>query len=309
VVEVKRASERALVLRVVVGKKVVNLVSMYAPQVGRRMEEKEEFYASMCVVLAGIDPGEELFIGRDLNGHTGRRADEFEEVHGGEGYGDRNTEGEMLLEFAVAMGLAVVNTWFRKKDNKKVTYESGGCKSAIDYVLMRQCDRKRVKDVRVIQNEPCIPQHKLVICEVNIMECVKRKKVVFVSRCKVWRLKNADKKKCFQEKVADKAVVRAVGNVEREWKDLKDCLLEAAEEVCGRTKGPSNKKQTSWWNDELDGVVAEKRRLFGIWKTSKNESDKDAYSQAKNLAKKVINKAQEAERKELVEMLDSAEGK
>ena len=82
-------------------------------------------------------------------------------------------EGEMLLEFAVAMGLVVVNTWFRKDDKKKVTYESGDCRTVVDYVLMRQCDRKRVKDVRVIQDEPCIPQHKLVICEVTIMECVK----------------------------------------------------------------------------------------------------------------------------------------
>jgi hypothetical protein len=111
---------------------------------------------------------------------------------GGEGYGDRNMEGEMLLEFAVAMGLVVVNTWFRKDDKKKVTYESGDCRTVIDYVLMRQCDRKRVKDVRgiqdepcILQDEPCIIQDKLVICEVTIMECVKRRKEVFVSRCRV----------------------------------------------------------------------------------------------------------------------------
>ena len=157
VIEVRRVSERVMVLRVVVGKTVVNLVSMYAPQAGRGIEEKEEFYASMCVVLAGIDPREELIVGGDMNGHTGRKADGFEEVHGGEGYGDRNMEGEMLLEFAVAMGLVVVNTWFRKDDKKKVTYESGDCRTVTDYVLMRQCDRKRVKDVRVIQDEPCIP--------------------------------------------------------------------------------------------------------------------------------------------------------
>ena len=41
VLEVKRISERIIVLRVRVGDSVLNLVSVYAPQVGRAMKEKE----------------------------------------------------------------------------------------------------------------------------------------------------------------------------------------------------------------------------------------------------------------------------
>ena len=40
----------------------------------------------------------------------------------GYGYGVRNTEGEMLLEFADAMNLVVANTWFTKDDYQLVTY-------------------------------------------------------------------------------------------------------------------------------------------------------------------------------------------
>ena len=43
VIEVKRISERIMVLRLTVGKSVFNIVSVYA-QVGRSTEEKEEFY-------------------------------------------------------------------------------------------------------------------------------------------------------------------------------------------------------------------------------------------------------------------------
>ena len=39
-IEVKRISERLLVLRAVVGKSVLNIVSVYAPQVDRSTEEK-----------------------------------------------------------------------------------------------------------------------------------------------------------------------------------------------------------------------------------------------------------------------------
>lgn len=44
VIEVKRVSERIIVLRVCIGTCVVNIVSVYAPQTGRPVEKKEEFY-------------------------------------------------------------------------------------------------------------------------------------------------------------------------------------------------------------------------------------------------------------------------
>ena len=44
VIEVKRISERIMVLRVTVGKSVLNIVSVYAPQVGRSTDEKEKFF-------------------------------------------------------------------------------------------------------------------------------------------------------------------------------------------------------------------------------------------------------------------------
>ena len=51
VLEVRRVSERLMVLRVMVGKSVLNLVSAYAPQVGRLMEEKEEFLVQLGTIF------------------------------------------------------------------------------------------------------------------------------------------------------------------------------------------------------------------------------------------------------------------
>ena len=42
VLEVKRVSEQIIALRVRIGKTVLNLISVYAPQVGRELEAKEE---------------------------------------------------------------------------------------------------------------------------------------------------------------------------------------------------------------------------------------------------------------------------
>ena len=149
VVEVKRISARLMMLRITVGDKIVNVVSAYAPQVGRSYSEKEEFWDSMMDLVTGVGDEESIFIGGDLNGHVGQDVDGFEGTHGGNGYEKRNLEREMILEFARAMEMVVCNTLFKKEERKKVTYESGGNKSEVDYFMVRKLDKKIVKMLRL----------------------------------------------------------------------------------------------------------------------------------------------------------------
>src|SRR3989441_10409706 len=99
-----------------------------------------------------------------MNGHVGAKTDCYEGVHG---YEERNTEGETLLEFADAMKLVILNTWFTKNEPKKVTYESGGNKTVVDYMLVRKCDLAKVTDINVITSEKCVQQHKLLVCKID----------------------------------------------------------------------------------------------------------------------------------------------
>ena len=71
VLEVRHVSERLMVVRVIVGRTVLNLISAYAPQAGRPMPEKEEFFTLLGKIVSEIDDGEKLLIGGDLNGHVG----------------------------------------------------------------------------------------------------------------------------------------------------------------------------------------------------------------------------------------------
>ena len=314
VLEVKRVSERLLLLRVIVGKSVLNLLSIYAPQVGRPMEEKEEFLAMMVKVVSDINVDENLLICGDFNGHVGTGIDGFEGVHGGCGFGKRNLEGEMILEFADSLNLAVANTWFKKEDNKLITYESGGCRTVVDYILVRKSERKFIRDVKIIRSEACIPQHKLLICVMELNEKVKKCNVKFVERCKVWKLKETETECIFKERVQAKAavVMNGLGDVEKVWNDLKQCLLEEAVALCGVTKGISRHKETWWWNEEVAALVKEKRRLFNLLKCQqhgKNLATKESYNQAKRMAKKAIFNAKNAVRKTFCEDLDREDRK
>ena len=106
------------------GKTVLNVISAYAPQTGRPNEK--EFWVLLARTVSELSECEKLVVRVDLNAHVGEDADGFGMVHGSNGFGERNMEGEMMLECAEANELAVLNTWFKKDCNKRVTYESGG---------------------------------------------------------------------------------------------------------------------------------------------------------------------------------------
>ena len=69
----------------------------------------------------------------------------------------------MLLEFADAMDLAIGNTWFTKDEGRLVTYESGGCRTVVDYILVRRNERSLLSNITVLQGESSLQQHKLLV--------------------------------------------------------------------------------------------------------------------------------------------------
>ena len=58
----------------------------------------------------------------DWNRHIDEKANGFEDVHGGFGYGTRNSEGERILELAIVNNLFVANTCFPKRESHLVTF-------------------------------------------------------------------------------------------------------------------------------------------------------------------------------------------
>jgi len=73
----------------------------------------------------------EFVVGGDLNDHVGTNVDGYDGVHGGYGFGERNADGERILEFCDAMELIVTNTCFKRQKNKLATSVSGGTVSAV----------------------------------------------------------------------------------------------------------------------------------------------------------------------------------
>ena len=67
------------------------------------------------------NPGKVVLGLGDFNGHVGGQIDGFEGVHGGYEIGKKNVKGRRLLEFCNKKELCMANTWFEKKEQRKIT--------------------------------------------------------------------------------------------------------------------------------------------------------------------------------------------
>ena len=114
VFEVVRVSDRIILIRMTVGKTAFVFVCVYAPQVNLSEFEKDRFYQMLQCTVAKIPASEQLFVCGDWNGHIRSQSTGFEEVHGGQAIGKRNTEGERVLEFAFANELVVGQNGIRQ---------------------------------------------------------------------------------------------------------------------------------------------------------------------------------------------------
>ncbi|MBJ5695526.1 hypothetical protein JGG83_23020, partial [Salmonella enterica subsp. enterica serovar Derby] len=308
VVEVKRVNEHLVTVKMVIGMKLVNMVLAHAPQSGRSDDEKDEFWDKLIAMVSGIPDREMVVIAGDLNGHVGVKSDGYEGIHGGFGFGLRNSEGERILEFCDALGLVVGNTVFRREEKRLVTYESGGTKSMLDYILLRKTDRRKVRNIKVIPGEECVTQHHLVVEDFVTRKLQKKGKQLHAPRLRVWKLQDKNVQSRFAEALRAKGeAVTERSDVEAKWEAMKSNWVKAAEEVCGWTKGAPRHKVTWWWNDNVAKAIEEKRRCFKLWHKSKVENDREAYREAKRLARKAV--AQENKRKELASELEKEEGK
>lgn len=83
--------------------------------------------------MQGLEEHERVIMGTDLNGHVGSGSDVIRRVRGVHGIGERSPEGESIVDFAMSFDMAIMNTFFKKKGDHLITYDSGGRCSQISF--------------------------------------------------------------------------------------------------------------------------------------------------------------------------------
>ena len=131
-------SGRLMTMKLEIKGFILYMVSAYAPQVNNSMEKKNDFWEDLDGLIESLSKQERIVLGLDLIGHEVEESIGDEKIMGRYGDGTRNRERSMVVDFAKRMDLAIVNTYFKKKDKHRVTYKSGGKSTQVDYVMCRR---------------------------------------------------------------------------------------------------------------------------------------------------------------------------
>ena len=85
IISADRTSSRQMCLRVLIGRKILSIISYYTPQSGLSESKKDTFFFNLPSSIS-IVPAEEMqIVCEDLNGHVGKTLSDFEGLHGGHG--------------------------------------------------------------------------------------------------------------------------------------------------------------------------------------------------------------------------------
>ncbi|KAK3570202.1 hypothetical protein QTP86_016526 [Hemibagrus guttatus] len=306
VLEVKRVSDRVMSLKLEIEGVMLNVVSGYAPQLGCELEEKERFWSELDEVMESIPTGERVVIGADFNGHVGEGNRGDEEVMGKFGVKERNLEGQMVVDFAKWMDMAVVNTYFQKREEHRVTYKSGGRRTQVDYILCRRGNLKEISDCKVVVGESVARQHRMVVCRMTLMVC-KKKRSKMEKKTKWWKLKKEECCEEFRQKLRQALGCQVV--LPDDWESTAGVIRETGRKVLGVSSGRRKEdKETWWWNEEVQDSIQRKRLAKKKWDMERTEENRKEYKELQRRVKREVSKAKQKAYDELYTRLDTREG-
>ena len=144
VLEVKRVSDRMMYMKLDIEGVMMTVISAYAPQVGCLREEKDKFWTDLDEVVESIPKEERLVIGAGFNGHVGEG-----------NRGDENVMEDMATRREMQKGRCWWisrqewkwlwrTRYFKKREEHRVTYKSGGRSTQVDYIICRRAYLKEI---------------------------------------------------------------------------------------------------------------------------------------------------------------------
>ena len=287
----------------------LHVISCYAPTRAASRAQKDDFYQDLEQALTAVPTDQPYILLGDLNARVGSRDgtdDPWDRVRGPHGYGETNDAGKDLLNFLSTNEATVCNTWFRKKDIHKQTWQHPKSRHwhCIDFAIMRQRDRRRCLDVAVKRGAECNTDHQLLCVKIRMsMPCrhgkapASRGKRFDVSKL-ARKERSTDeqhelsRREEFQQQAAEKAATNwpEDGTAEDKWQVLQSALLESAETVLGT----ETRHQPDWFRDSatvLEPVLKRQHNLYTRWLATKRLADQLRFRQARGAARQAIRDA------------------
>ena len=215
------------------------------------------------------------------------------------------------MDFATAYQMRLMNTYYTKRENHLVTYNSGGRRSQIDFIVLRKEYTKECKNYKVLPKGAITTQHRVLIAELEV-KATRKRRVEGRKLIRWWKLKNNEMREEFRRSVVERmanAHEVTTENGEKWWEETAGLIRSCGEEVCGRSSGKKKPRLESWWwNEETEKAVREKEDRLKMWKRTGEDDDRNEYKRAKGAAKKVVARVKAEAIEELCANLETSAG-
>ncbi len=93
-------------------------------------------------------------------------------------------------------------------------------------------------------------------------------------RIKMWKLKNEQSRKQFEERLQENIAGATEGLM-----GLNNAVMETAREVCGEPRGQRHHKRKTWWWCEVQQAIKEKRDTYKRWQRERTEGNTGRYKE------------------------------
>lgn len=123
----------------------------------------------------------------------------------------------------------VVNTYFKKKEERALTYMSGGRCSQIEYIMCRRSLLKETNDCKVIVEDSVVKQHRMVVSK-KTMSVKPKTKVKNGRKIKWWRLRDPEMAVTFSDEMRE-TIGDTILSYQRTEQQLPSCQ-ENLQEIC-----------------------------------------------------------------------------
>ena len=266
--DIKYVSDRLLQVTLNLhDKKPTHFISVYAPDITKPQEERENFYTDLQNTLDKIPIPDEVIILGDFNARIGNEViagikHRFNEE-------TLNENGETLIHFCAQNELRINNTFYPHKIQHKWTFENTrGQKSMIDYVLTnRNIHPTKILDVRVLTSANTGTNHNLVMAKIRYSSItLKQKQTKTTEKLNVESFANETTKYLFQQRLTQKIrdnKIHKDDDVETAWKKTQVNILGAAEEALGkRLVKYGGIQRKPWFCEEVKDLAEEKRKSY-----------------------------------------------
>ncbi|VEN57771.1 unnamed protein product [Callosobruchus maculatus] len=255
-------SDRAMLIKLKSHPVDINLIQVYAPTADKTDMDIRNFYNDIKELLRHTKPSEVIIIMGDFNAKIGKG--EVENVVGKYGLGERNTRGDILVQFCQEENLAIANTWFQLPSRRLYTWQSpqhnenNTVRNQIDFILINHRYRNGIQGVKAYPGADINSDHNPLIGNLHVK--LKRLQKPSATSVDIQNLKNP----AILERVRQRVNMEfpqitniSMNDTQEQWNEIQNILSSIEREEIG-TK--DRRKGKSWMTDEILQLMEERRR-------------------------------------------------